>query len=403
MSKTPHIVIASPVRQSPKILRYFLDSLANLDTDSFFIEYLFADDNDVEESRKLLREFIAKYPAARWVQVDQRRESYVKNDVTHHWTARLMEHVGTVKDEIIRYALDCGATHLFLVDSDLVLHPLTLQQLIALDLPIVSEVFWTKWQPNTQELPQVWLGGQYRLYQQSPGEKLSAEVQAVRTQDVLAKLRKPGVYEVGGLGALTLFRRDALARGVRFAPIKNLDLIGEDRHLCVRAAALGIPLHVDTHYPALHLYRTEDLVKVPEYVSRTRQEYQISRALRFFFEDLYRTSITTEPAPIRFATGALQEAVQERRERSSDTVRTDVVIERPEIHSVIVDNVERGSSRVKFTLINSGCENGEAFRDFFTGEASVVLEEGEWLVSEFELIPTPPSRPTSLEELASGN
>ena len=31
-------------------------------------------------------------------------------------------------------------------------------------------------------------------------------------------------------------------------------MFGEDRHFCIRAAALGLSLYVDTHYPAYHIY-----------------------------------------------------------------------------------------------------------------------------------------------------
>lgn len=82
----------------------------------------------------------------------------------------------------------------------------------------------------------------------------------------MAQLRQPGVYEVGGLGACTLIRRSALEKGVRFERIRNLSLWGEDRHFCVRAAALGIPLFVDTRNPAFHIYRDSDLEGADRYM-----------------------------------------------------------------------------------------------------------------------------------------
>lgn len=87
----------------------------------------------------------------------------------------------------------------------------------------------------------------------------------MRQLHFLNTLRRPGIYEVGGLGACTLISRRALEAGANFSKIKNLSLTGEDRHFCVRAAVLGFPLYVDTHLPAYHIYRNKDLEGVSTY------------------------------------------------------------------------------------------------------------------------------------------
>lgn len=101
------------------------------------------------------------------------------------------------------------------------------------------------------------------------GEKLTHEEINHRFHAFLAKLQQPGIYEVGGLGACTLISRRAIESGVSYDVIRNISYWGEDRHFCIRAAALGIPLYVDTHYPALHLYRDSDLSKVDDYIRLT--------------------------------------------------------------------------------------------------------------------------------------
>lgn len=84
-------------------------------------------------------------------------------------------------------------------------------------------------------------------------------------------MRIPGIYEVGGLGACTLISQHAIKAGVSYNQIRNISYWGEDRHFCIRAAALGIPLFVDTHYPALHLYRDSDLSKVEDFIKETTE------------------------------------------------------------------------------------------------------------------------------------
>jgi hypothetical protein len=65
-----------------------------------------------------------------------------------------------------------------------------------------------------------------------------------------------------------LISRKALVAGVSFAEIKNLSFWGEDRHFCIRAAALGFSLYVDTHFPAYHIYRESELSGIASYKTK---------------------------------------------------------------------------------------------------------------------------------------
>jgi len=87
----------------------------------------------------------------------------------------------------------------------------------------------------------------------------------------LNQLKVPGVYTVGGLGACTLISKRAIQAGVNFKEIYNISFMGEDRHFCIRAVALGFELFVDTHYPAFHIYRLSDLDGLAEFKMRINQ------------------------------------------------------------------------------------------------------------------------------------
>lgn len=258
------ILVGSPIRQSPPVLAEFLRSLTELDTTDIALDFVFVDDNDDPASSAMLAAFGVTGDV---VVLPKGLEgiAYQKDDVTHHWLPDLFVRVAVFKDGFIARASEGGYDGLFLVDSDLVLHRQTLQRLVASGTAICSEIFWTRWQPDGPELPQVWLRDQYSLFPLRPGESIPPDEAQRRTDAFLAQLRVPGVYEVGGLGACTLIGREALAAGVSFRTIPNLGLVGEDRHFCVRAAAMGIKLFVDTHVPALHLYRASDLERVAAY------------------------------------------------------------------------------------------------------------------------------------------
>lgn len=264
------ILVGSPICQKPAILREFLTSLDELEKSSYTLDYCFVDDNKSDESHQLLENF-AKAKGGSCILFSGTNANssaqYVCNEMTHRWTEDLVWKVAAFKDRIIKHALENKYDYLFLIDSDIVLHPHTLEQLIQANKEVVSNIFWTRWTPEQPELPQVWLLDFYTQFHHEIGEVVPPEEQVKRRQQFFDMLRQPGVYEVGGLGACTLINRAALEKGVNFQRIKNLTFWGEDRHFCVRASAIGVALFVDTHYPAYHIYRESELPGVEKFKS----------------------------------------------------------------------------------------------------------------------------------------
>ncbi|MCK6206015.1 hypothetical protein KZX50_11235 [Bacillus infantis] len=263
------VLIGSPIHQKPPILKEFLLSLSELSKGNLELTYLFIDDNNHEESSNLLREFATNREDVIIFKSND-MENYICDDVTHRWKESLIWKVANFKNMMIKVALENDFDYLFLIDSDIVLNPNTLKHLISTKKEVISEIFWTKWNPNMPELPQVWLWDQYGLFSKNRNEKVTDDEMLLRQQNFINLLRKPGIYEVGGLGACTLISREALEKGVNFEEIKNLSFWGEDRHFCVRASSLGIPLYVDTYYPAYHIYRDSDLEKVNEFKEKQK-------------------------------------------------------------------------------------------------------------------------------------
>jgi len=261
------ILIGCPVHQSPQILACFLDTLQHLHHHTpHHIDYMFVDDNLDPWSSELLLRFAyteQKKTPHRQITVLLSGDSlrYEKDEITHQWNNPLIWKVARFKDRILEHARKANVDYLFLIDSDVLIHPSTLNQLIQAQKPIISEIFWTEWTPGSQPLPQVWLTDHYQMYRTDFGAHPSEEEIQALTLEFLSQMQIPGIYEVGGLGACTLIHRNALQDRISFGPIMNISFWGEDRHFCVRAQALGIPLFVDTHLPALHLYRASDLSK----------------------------------------------------------------------------------------------------------------------------------------------
>lgn len=259
------VLVGSPVYQKPEILDAFLKSLKNLSKDTISIDYMFVDDNVDENSTGLLAQFEREESNVIIVQ-GKEHGAYLCNDESHQWDDILIIEVANYKNSIIDYTIENNYDYLFFVDSDLVLHPNLIEHLKTANKDIISEIFWSQWHNDRPLEPNVWLFDEYDLVPKRLGEKLSEKEMEIRQTKFLNQLRIPGLYEVGGLGACTLISRAALVAGVNFKPIKNLTIHGEDRFFCIRAAVLGIDLFVDTHYPAYHIYREQDLEGVQDYV-----------------------------------------------------------------------------------------------------------------------------------------
>ncbi len=226
-----HIVIASAVRETPAVLRHFLTSLLGLELDRHAVRFVFIDAHDRttssgQEASDMLAGFCALSGAPAML---------------------LPVRFGGLgpKDRLLRLAMSFVDFHtdaVLLLDSDLVLHPETVNHLAGLAGPVVASVFHTEWTKGAP-LPNVWSRG---VYEHDAG--------------LLADLRKPGVYRVGGVCGCVFIRREAIERGARFEPVDNLPGDwSEDRHFGVRARVLGIDMMASTYLPPVHLYRPEDV------------------------------------------------------------------------------------------------------------------------------------------------
>ncbi|RMH06889.1 MAG: hypothetical protein D6697_09855 [Armatimonadetes bacterium] len=263
---TPRVLIVSPVRQKPTILKHFLFGLQQLDTAGIETEYLFIDNNDDGHASQMLREFANQMDAP----VRRLRlpvgEPYNRTEIQHQWNESLIWRLAAIKDGALQAALQHRFDYAFLVDSDLVLHPHTLRQMIAYGREIVSQVFWTSWSPDQPPLPNVWYTDFYTLCRVSRSHEVPPEEQRRRVEAFLSALAfQPGLYRVSGLGACTLIARRAVEAGVCFSELRGSMLMGEDRHFCLRAESLGFSLFADSTLPPLHLYRESEVPRVEAY------------------------------------------------------------------------------------------------------------------------------------------
>ena len=214
------VLIAAPLRQEPKIFREYqkgLDSLIlpeGVTADRFFVV------NDCPEVIQDIRN-------AEWVEVNSDNVTMYQN---HIWDNTLVSNMSVYRNMTIRKALEGGYDYLLSVDTDLVLEPHTLQVLMNTGKDIVAGLFWTNGWSNA------W------MYDQAAGYD--------------PQWAEPGLYKVGGTGALILISRKVLEAGVNYSNIPCLRkaVFGEDRHFCIRAMCHGFEIWADSHCLPVHLY-----------------------------------------------------------------------------------------------------------------------------------------------------
>lgn len=233
------IALYTPVRQDHETLALVLKSHRALEG---VARRVYVDDNVCAESSKLL----AEEAALDGVEVLPAPEVKFAGSENHRWNRESVRRMEAIRNQGLKlFRGNPDFTHLFMVDSDVVCNPQTVVELESVGVPIVSEVFWTRWPGSGTWMPQVWDHHPYGF--ESP--------------DRVIRLKWPGFYDVHGLGACTLIRWDVESLGVRFDEISSLNRLvwGEDRWFCLRAQACGFDLKADTHRPPFHVYERSQL------------------------------------------------------------------------------------------------------------------------------------------------
>jgi len=229
------ILISAPIRQDRETLKQYLDSLYRQEVSGFTVDRYFILHNCFDDVKDL-------FPSDCTLLEYNDNTKCVKDDYTHKWYSDNFSAIVKMKNEIVAYALQQQYDYIFWVDSDLILHPSTLEHLFNIlegsSEKACSEVFWTEWCAGHPET----LGSNAWDYDAYGGDQ--------------ERFKKPGVYQVGGTGACILVNTSVYGYNVNYTPIYNVTFTEwEDRAFCIRLAVNNIKIFMDTQFPAKHLYR----------------------------------------------------------------------------------------------------------------------------------------------------
>lgn len=227
----------SPVRKESEVVELHLQSLKDLKWGEQNLTFSFFDDNSDPLSSTKLKDFVSNLDnAILFTQSDVELENNVDKQ-SERWTLDSYKRITTIKNFAIEYFLKEDYDYLFFTDSDLILHPETLSELLKQNKHFCSEIFWTKFENTPTYAPNGW-------YSKPHGY----------TKEDLLIFREKGTYKVDFTGACTLLSRNILLDNVSFKKIPNLDFLGEDKHFCIRASVMSYDIYLNTFCPAFHLY-----------------------------------------------------------------------------------------------------------------------------------------------------
>lgn len=217
MSPLPHVLISSPIRNRAWILPEFLAAIEALDYDSDRLSYYFLANDCADDSAAILRAWCARR-AAVIEEVDTGIVGWNRYARPHYDYGNL----ANLRNRILARFLREDASHLFSVDSDVIVRTDTLRALVEADQPVVAAVIANLPGVPVERCPArnylFWDGHNYRHGADLP----------------------PGLCQVDVTGAVYLIRRDVVASGARYSGGAQ----GEDIGFCEAARQRGFHLFI---------------------------------------------------------------------------------------------------------------------------------------------------------------
>lgn len=230
------ILIGSVVNQKSAIFMQFLTGLKELNKDGLDADFYFIDSNLDKQVSAILNKL---------ARTNKRMQ-----------VATMGADITASKNNIVQYAKEYNYDYLFLVNSDLVLYPDTLQHLLSQKKDIVSEVFYTEL-PQRESLPVRHAYDYFQSHKDMGSNELVRYIQKLKTTDIL---------DTNVIGDCTLFSKRVLQAGVTFHLLEQDFFLKDFGEACNGVVSDEYTAYVDTRMPAYHIYSEAELYKVSDYI-----------------------------------------------------------------------------------------------------------------------------------------
>ncbi|MGE5415321.1 MAG: glycosyltransferase [Acidobacteriota bacterium] len=219
------VLIGCPVRNRAWILPSYLDSLLNLNYPEELREYAFIVNDCVDDTWQILQEFALNCSSPVHL--------IVKNMGSKTSTIRggyNLNGLVVLRNELLNVFLRTKCSHLFSVDSDILVKSESLRRLLELGIPIVSGLV-----RNDHHLGDL---GFYNILQEEHGHLVP-----------IRDFPRDQVISVDCTGAAYLIKREVIEAGVRYKMHRQ----GEDAGFCEEARKFGFTMSCHTGIECEHV------------------------------------------------------------------------------------------------------------------------------------------------------
>jgi hypothetical protein len=261
--KSATISIVAPIRNREKYLPYYLENIFNLNYDKKNIVLFFLINNSFDSSKKILKDFKAKnnknYKNIIIEDINKNINGY-NEAVKKIYGRTIPKNVNADRDVAVRniflyshlaemrnYILNkCNTDYIFSVDSDIMVYPETLNELLLNNKKCISALICN--------------GHHYKKIK----EKNNVKIDEYKYSNCLyyTKENKPrhifkssynkGLIEIDITGAVYLIHKD-IYKKCKY----GYDLNGEDAYFCRQVQNLGYKIYCDTNIKLPHCMSEE--------------------------------------------------------------------------------------------------------------------------------------------------
>ncbi len=270
-SENKTVLIGCSVRKPPVIVKSFLENLHQYRLDTIDIKYVFIDDNIDSQSSELLKNFaqdhgnVEIYKAEtshESLQYTQRVESVFVDKLSYQTVCRVAKN----KNKILQKGRDVHADFCFIVDSDILLHPNTLNHLMSQNREVVAPLVWTRLHDGFM-IPNTWSIDDGLFFDIGIENVVSYEDAVGYSLDFINDMKNPQLKKVGGVSGAVLLSREILNLSINFDLIKYLRFEGDYSHFCTKVYASNYSVYLDSNYQGIHLSEASQLEEeIEEYL-----------------------------------------------------------------------------------------------------------------------------------------
>lgn len=228
-----NIMVGCPIRNRAWILPQYLESLTNLEYPSENLYYCFVVNDSTDSTLSKLQTFAEEHPNQVNILVHDYAKLRSKSHLRGYYN---FTHLAQLRNRLLMAFLESDCDFLFSVDSDIIMPPLSLKQLLADDCQIVSALVCNGHEVGNSDIYNILRctkNGKWVYIQEFPRDR---------------------VFEVDCTGAAYLLKREVIEKyGIRYSSVDGAEDIG----FCREAILRGLKVFCDGRVEGVHQMNEE--------------------------------------------------------------------------------------------------------------------------------------------------